>query len=152
NELTKKGDVYGFGGIMYEIATRKRPFYERAHDAHLIIDIPDVMLDWIANESHEKAIKSQKREPSPSLSSSISRPQSCHISRNIHIIHGLHNSLEDIKYGKSQDPNLLSPMNQLFQVSILILLILKNPQNALIGKKNSKPGPSPNISTFDCNF
>ncbi|CAG8622842.1 1486_t:CDS:2, partial [Diversispora eburnea] len=38
-----------------------------------------------------KAIKSQKHE-SP-LSSSISHPQSCYISRCIHTLHGLHNSL-----------------------------------------------------------
>ncbi|CAG8514125.1 2986_t:CDS:2 [Diversispora eburnea] len=55
----------------------------------------------IAAENQEKAIKSQKHESS--LLSSISHPQSCYISRNIHTLHGLHNSLEDIKSGKFQE-------------------------------------------------
>ncbi|CAG8595541.1 11574_t:CDS:2 [Diversispora eburnea] len=53
----------------------------------------------------DNVIKSQKYKSS--LSSSISHPQSCYISRSIHTLHGLHNSLENIKSGKSQDPNLL---------------------------------------------
>ncbi|CAG8538107.1 7704_t:CDS:2 [Diversispora eburnea] len=52
-----------------------------------------------------KTIKSLKNESS--LLSSISHPRSCYISRSIHALHGFHNSLEDIKSGKSQDPNLL---------------------------------------------
>ena len=56
NPFTKEGDIYSLGGIMYEIATGKRPFFDRAHDTHLIIDIcdvysktkiPDIMRDWI---------------------------------------------------------------------------------------------------------
>ncbi|RHZ84053.1 hypothetical protein Glove_86g204 [Diversispora epigaea] len=39
NAFTKEGDIYSFGGIMYEITIRKRPFYERAHDSNLISDI-----------------------------------------------------------------------------------------------------------------
>ncbi|CAG8514142.1 2987_t:CDS:2 [Diversispora eburnea] len=61
----------------------------------------------IADENQEKAIKSQKHELFSS--SSESHLQSCYISRSIHTLHGLHNSLEDIKSGKSQDPNLLIP-------------------------------------------
>ncbi|CAG8592827.1 1546_t:CDS:2, partial [Diversispora eburnea] len=61
----------------------------------------------IANENQEKAIKSQKQKLLELLSSSESHSQSCYISRSIHTLHGLHNSLEDIKSGKSQDPNLL---------------------------------------------
>ncbi|RHZ58634.1 hypothetical protein Glove_372g79 [Diversispora epigaea] len=55
NEFTKAGDIYSFGGIMYEMATRNQPFADQAHDTYLMIDIcngvrpkvPDIMLNWI---------------------------------------------------------------------------------------------------------
>ena len=55
NEFTRKGDIYSFGGIMYEIVTAQRPFADQAHDTYLMIDIcngvrpkvPDFMLNWI---------------------------------------------------------------------------------------------------------
>ncbi|RHZ83953.1 hypothetical protein Glove_86g82 [Diversispora epigaea] len=55
NEFTRRGDIYSFGGIMYEIVTAQRPFADQAHDTYLIIDIcngvrpkvPDFMLNWI---------------------------------------------------------------------------------------------------------
>ena len=55
NEFTKEGDIYSFGGIMYEIVTAQRPFADQAHDTYLMIDIcngvrpkvPDFMLNWI---------------------------------------------------------------------------------------------------------
>ncbi|RHZ84236.1 hypothetical protein Glove_84g43 [Diversispora epigaea] len=55
NEFTREGDVYSFGGIMYEIVTAQRPFSDQAHDTYLMIDIcngvrpkvPDFMLNWI---------------------------------------------------------------------------------------------------------
>jgi hypothetical protein len=55
NKFTMEGDIYSFGGIMYEIVTAQRPFADQAHDTYLIIDIcngvrpkvPDFMLNWI---------------------------------------------------------------------------------------------------------
>src|SRR6185436_5031981 len=55
NEFTREGDIYSFGGIMYEIVAAQRPFADQAHDTYLMIDIcngvrpkvPDFMLNWI---------------------------------------------------------------------------------------------------------
>ncbi|RHZ77110.1 hypothetical protein Glove_185g49 [Diversispora epigaea] len=55
NAFTKKGDIYSFGGIMYEAATGNQPFSDQAHDTYLMIDIcngvrpkvPDMMLNFI---------------------------------------------------------------------------------------------------------
>ncbi|RHZ78853.1 hypothetical protein Glove_155g132 [Diversispora epigaea] len=55
NEFTREGDIYSFGGIMYEMVTAQRPFADQAHDTYLMIDIcngvrpkvPDFMLNWI---------------------------------------------------------------------------------------------------------
>lgn len=54
-EFTKAGDIYSFGGIMYEIITAQHPFFDQPHDTYLMIDIcngvrprvPDCMLSWI---------------------------------------------------------------------------------------------------------
>ncbi|RHZ59695.1 hypothetical protein Glove_362g39 [Diversispora epigaea] len=55
NKFTREGDIYSFGGIMYEIVTAQQPFADQAHDTYLMIDIcndvrprvPDFMLNWI---------------------------------------------------------------------------------------------------------
>ncbi|RHZ44153.1 hypothetical protein Glove_756g32 [Diversispora epigaea] len=55
NEFTREGDIYSFGGIMYEIVTAQRPFADQAHDTYLMMDIcngvrpkvPDFMINWI---------------------------------------------------------------------------------------------------------
>ncbi|RHZ78832.1 hypothetical protein Glove_155g70 [Diversispora epigaea] len=169
NEFTKKGDVYSFGGIMYEIVTAQRPFADKAHDTYLMIDIcngvrpkvPDFMLNWIpewylnlmyrcwsddpserptaaelgglfreaayklyrkivdnnvmrqlkiADENQKNTSKSQKQELFKLFSSSSKlHPQSCYTGRYIHTLHRLRDILEDIKSGKSSDPNLLKP-------------------------------------------
>src|SRR5207253_2836205 len=36
---TKESDVYSFGMIMWEFTTGKKPFHNRPHDHHLILDI-----------------------------------------------------------------------------------------------------------------
>ncbi|RHZ65768.1 hypothetical protein Glove_311g24 [Diversispora epigaea] len=209
--FTKEGDIYSFGGIMYEIATGKRPFYDRAHDTRLIIDIcnglrpkiPDIMLNWmpqcysdfmykcwnddpserptdnelrdtfwdlvdkfnneiedyilqqfkIADENQEKTIKSQKQESS--LSSSISHPQSCYISRSIHTLHGLYNSLDDIKSGKSQDPNLLKSNESITSSVSIYDIDPKESQECIDWEKEiqnkAEKRPFSGISTLDCN-
>ncbi|RHZ84231.1 hypothetical protein Glove_84g46 [Diversispora epigaea] len=166
NEFTREGDIYSFGGIMYEIITAQRPFADQAHDTYLMIDIcngvrpkvPDFMLNWIpewyldlmyqcwsddpserptaaelyvlffdvselygnivnnnvtqqlkiADENQKNTSKSQKQELFELFShSSKLHPQSCYVSRYIRTLHGLHDLLEEIKSGKSSDPNLL---------------------------------------------
>ncbi|RHZ84257.1 hypothetical protein Glove_84g85 [Diversispora epigaea] len=39
NEFTEEGDIYSFGGIMYEIVTAQRPFADQIQDTYLMIDI-----------------------------------------------------------------------------------------------------------------
>ncbi|RHZ80159.1 hypothetical protein Glove_139g113 [Diversispora epigaea] len=164
NPFTKKGDIYSLGGIMYEIATGKQPFYDRAHGTTLMIKIwnglrptippniencipkhyKDLMYRcwsadpskrptaeevydevWslyeillnkkvednifkqfkIADKNKEKAIKSQKLE----ISQNAPHLQSCYISRNISTLYALNDLLDDIRSGRSKDPNLLMP-------------------------------------------
>ncbi|RHZ84249.1 hypothetical protein Glove_84g102 [Diversispora epigaea] len=165
NEFKIDGDIYSFGGIMYEIVAAQRPFADQAHDTYLMIDIcngvrpkvPDLMLNWIpewyldlmyrcwsddpserptaieltnlfwgiyrkrmyhivddvmrqlkiADENQQNISKFQKQE----LFSYLNKlhPQSWYIDRYIHTLHGLHDLLEEIKSGKSSDPNLLKP-------------------------------------------
>ncbi|RHZ84219.1 hypothetical protein Glove_84g121 [Diversispora epigaea] len=163
NKFTWEGDIYSFGGIMYETATAQRPFSDQAHDTYLMIDIcngvrpkvPDFMLNWIpewylnlmyrcwsddpserptaaelvdlfidvlnntvnnnvtqqhkiADENQKNTSKSQKQELFELFSrSSKLHPKSCYNGRYIHTLHGLHDLLEEIKSGKSSDPNLL---------------------------------------------
>ncbi|RHZ84244.1 hypothetical protein Glove_84g10 [Diversispora epigaea] len=172
NEFTREGNIYSFGGIMYEIITAQRPFADQAHDTYLMIDIcngvrskvPDFMLNWIpewyldlmyrcwsddpserptaielsnlfwdvlekllfnqvdnnvmqqlqmAEENQENTSKFQKQELFELFSySNKLHPQSCYISRYIYTLHGLHDLLEEIKSGKSSDPNLLLKSNE----------------------------------------
>ncbi|RHZ86507.1 hypothetical protein Glove_50g46 [Diversispora epigaea] len=164
SEFTREGNIYSFGGIMYEIVTAQRPFADQAHDTYLIIDIcngvrpkvPDLVLNWIpewyldlmyrcwnddpserptsieladlfyeihqkysgnivdnsvmrqlkiADENQKNTSKSQKQELF-SYSSKL-HSQSCYVSRYVKTLQGLHDSLEEIKSGKSSDPNLL---------------------------------------------
>ncbi|RHZ86642.1 hypothetical protein Glove_48g83 [Diversispora epigaea] len=61
----------------------------------------------IANENQKNTSKSQKKELFELFShSSKLHPQSCYIGRYISTLHGLHDLLEEIKSGKSSDPNL----------------------------------------------
>lgn len=54
HSFTRKGDINSFGGIMYEIANGERPFYDKARNTCLTIDIcygvrpkiMDIMINW----------------------------------------------------------------------------------------------------------
>ncbi|RHZ83847.1 hypothetical protein Glove_87g81 [Diversispora epigaea] len=62
----------------------------------------------ITDENQKNTSKSQKQELFELFSySSMLRPQSCYI---IHTLHRLHDLLEEIKSGKTPDPNL-TPKN-----------------------------------------
>ncbi|RHZ78905.1 hypothetical protein Glove_155g54 [Diversispora epigaea] len=112
NEFTRKGDIYSFGGIMYELVTAQRPFADQAHDTYLMIDICNgvrpfyVKLDSkmlkIADENQKNTSKSRKQE----LLLLSDSNKLLHINRYIHTLHGLHDILEELKSGKSSDPNL----------------------------------------------
>ncbi|CAG8514061.1 7851_t:CDS:2 [Diversispora eburnea] len=63
--------------------------------------------------SDENTSKSQKQELFELFSySNKLHPQSCYISRYIHTLNGLYDRLDDLKSGKSADPNLLLKSNE----------------------------------------
>ncbi|RHZ73033.1 hypothetical protein Glove_233g20 [Diversispora epigaea] len=105
NEFTKKGDIYRFGGIIYEVATAQRPFADQAHDTYLMMDICNVDFFWIVREKLYYNIVDKLFE----LFSHSSKlhSQSCYIIRSIHTLHGLQDLLDKFKSGKSSDPNIL---------------------------------------------
>ncbi|RHZ84269.1 hypothetical protein Glove_84g53 [Diversispora epigaea] len=94
----------------------ERPTTDELND--LICEIFDKLFDnivdnnvmrqlKIVDENQKNTSKSQKQELFELVShSSKLHPQSCYISRYIHTLHGLRDLLEDLKSGKSADPNL----------------------------------------------
>ncbi|RHZ84220.1 hypothetical protein Glove_84g124 [Diversispora epigaea] len=115
NEFTTKGDIYSFGGIMYEIVTAQRPFADQAHDTYLMIDIcngvrpkvPDFMLNWIPEWYLDLMYQCWSDDPSERptnyfhIQISYILNHVLSTDRNIHTLHGLHDLLEDLKSGKS---------------------------------------------------
>jgi len=52
-KYTEKSDLYSFGMIMWEVMTGRRPFWDRNHDADLIIDIVDGLRPPIVTNAPE---------------------------------------------------------------------------------------------------
>src|SRR5437763_8137828 len=60
-QYTKKSDIYSLGMIMWEFTTGKKPFYDRSHDQHLMIDILKGERPQITNDTPEFYAKLMKK-------------------------------------------------------------------------------------------
>src|SRR5213080_4477662 len=58
---TKKSDIYSFGMIMWEFTTGKKPFYDRPHNHHLILDILKGKRPQITDDTPEFYAKLMKK-------------------------------------------------------------------------------------------
>ncbi|RGB27289.1 kinase-like domain-containing protein [Rhizophagus diaphanus] len=59
-KYTKESDIYSFGMIMWEFMTSRRPFWNRSHDAELIIEICDGLRPPIVTNAPEGYIELMK--------------------------------------------------------------------------------------------
>ncbi|RHZ85015.1 hypothetical protein Glove_73g39 [Diversispora epigaea] len=125
NEFTKKGDIYSFGGIIFDVSSERPTSNELLVALRNLRDKCYNKIDNIFNN-----LRNLKKKNYFLQASFIHNPA---ISAEAFIL--FMDYIENIKSGKTQDPNLLKSNNQLLQV---LVLILKNHKNALIGKRNSK--------------
>ncbi|RHZ86091.1 hypothetical protein Glove_54g40 [Diversispora epigaea] len=173
DQITKsdnKRDIYSFGGIMYEMATGKQPFYDRAHDTRLIIDIcngvrpniPYIMLDWIPKWYSDLMYKCWNGDPSkrPTVEGLFWELRNLYVKLRDNemdddiqqfIIADENQKKKDIKSGKSQDPNLLKS-NESTSSSISTYDIDSKESKECIDweKENQKHAKKRSFSTLDC--
>ncbi|CAG8581409.1 7926_t:CDS:2, partial [Diversispora eburnea] len=103
NEFTREGDIYSFGGIMYEIVTAQRPFADQEHDTYLMIVICNVDNDVMRQlQIEKKYIKiSKTRIILIIFTANKLHSQSCYSTLVDILILFMHDLLEDLKSGKS---------------------------------------------------
>ncbi|RHZ58672.1 hypothetical protein Glove_372g84 [Diversispora epigaea] len=155
NEFTKEGDIYSFGGIMYEVATGNQPFSDQAHDTYLIIDIcngvrpkvPDIILNWIPKCYLDKMYQCWDDDPSK-------RPTTSELTNYLwSIFRELEANDKRKIMNKSHEQKLLRSLHKFHPQSCYIsrhIYTLYELQDSLEDIKSGKCA-DPNLYTYDMN-